>query len=163
MYSKQIRHNIIFQVNHWQIIFYLRKEGDSNPRNAFDVYTLSRRASSTTRASFLWILECKVMKKNSDKKDKASCFNIFYAKQMARQEKIHNAPSSLYTRSKSNYNLIKHSNICLFGIVIECSHPIKLYLLEKLIRSSPTLCGKTVSRNLVFLHKCFLHSLSTLL
>ena len=31
----------------------MRKEGDSNPRYAFDVYTLSRRASSTTRASFL--------------------------------------------------------------------------------------------------------------
>ncbi len=30
-----------------------RKEGDSNPRNALGVYTLSRRASSTTRASFL--------------------------------------------------------------------------------------------------------------
>ena len=30
----------------------MRKEGDSNPRYAFDVYTLSRRASSTTRASF---------------------------------------------------------------------------------------------------------------
>ena len=29
---------------------FLRSEGDSNPRNAFDVYTLSRRASSTTRA-----------------------------------------------------------------------------------------------------------------
>ena len=28
----------------------LRSEGDSNPRNAFDVYTLSRRASSTTLA-----------------------------------------------------------------------------------------------------------------
>ena len=31
----------------------LRKVGDSNPRNAFGVYTLSRRASSTTRATFL--------------------------------------------------------------------------------------------------------------
>ena len=31
----------------------LRREGDSNPRYAFDVYTLSRRASSTTRASLL--------------------------------------------------------------------------------------------------------------
>ena len=31
----------------------LRKERDSNPRNDFVVYTLSRRASSTTRASFL--------------------------------------------------------------------------------------------------------------
>ena len=30
----------------------MRKEGDSNPRYAFDVYTLSRRASSATRASF---------------------------------------------------------------------------------------------------------------
>ena len=28
-----------------------RSKGDSNPRYAFDVYTLSRRASSTTRAS----------------------------------------------------------------------------------------------------------------
>ena len=33
----------------------LRKEGDSNPRNDFVVYTLSRRASSTTRASFLFV------------------------------------------------------------------------------------------------------------
>ncbi len=31
--------------------FSVRREGDSNPRNAFDVYTLSRRASSATRAS----------------------------------------------------------------------------------------------------------------
>ena len=31
----------------------LRREGDSNPRNPFGVYTLSRRASSTTRASLL--------------------------------------------------------------------------------------------------------------
>ena len=28
----------------------MRREGDSNPRYAFGVYTLSRRASSTTRA-----------------------------------------------------------------------------------------------------------------
>ena len=28
-----------------------RSEGDSNPRCAFDAYTLSRRASSATRAS----------------------------------------------------------------------------------------------------------------
>ncbi len=32
----------------------LRKDRDSNPGNAFDVYTLSRRASSTARASFLF-------------------------------------------------------------------------------------------------------------
>ncbi len=31
----------------------LRKDRDSNPGYAFDVYTLSRRASSATRASFL--------------------------------------------------------------------------------------------------------------
>ena len=30
-----------------------RREGDSNPRYPLGVYTLSRRASSTTRASFL--------------------------------------------------------------------------------------------------------------
>ena len=52
----------------------MRKEGDSNPRNAFDVLTLSRRASSTTRAPFryqllmaqklpLMICECKGKKK----------------------------------------------------------------------------------------------------
>ena len=35
----------------------LRKEGDSNPRYAFDVYTLSRRASSATRAPFLFLAE----------------------------------------------------------------------------------------------------------
>ena len=53
----------------------MRKEGDSNPRNAFDVLTLSRRASSATRAPFryqllmaqklpLMICECKGKKKN---------------------------------------------------------------------------------------------------
>ena len=31
----------------------MRREGDSNPRYALGVYTLSRRASSTTRASLL--------------------------------------------------------------------------------------------------------------
>ena len=31
----------------------LRRDGDSNPGNPFGVYTLSRRASSTTRASLL--------------------------------------------------------------------------------------------------------------
>ena len=30
-----------------------RRERDSNPRNAFDVYTLSTRASSATRAPLL--------------------------------------------------------------------------------------------------------------
>ena len=30
-----------------------RRDRDSNPGNAFDVYTLSRRASSATRASLL--------------------------------------------------------------------------------------------------------------
>ena len=34
----------------------MRREGDSNPRNAFDVYTLSRRASSATRASLLGLM-----------------------------------------------------------------------------------------------------------
>ena len=36
------------------IDFRLRSEGDSNPRAAFDDYTLSRRASSATRASLLY-------------------------------------------------------------------------------------------------------------
>ena len=39
----------------------LRKEGDSNPRYAFDVYTLSRRASSATRAPFLTNSGAKVL------------------------------------------------------------------------------------------------------
>ena len=34
-------------------IYLLRREGDSNPRTALDGYTLSRRASSATRASLL--------------------------------------------------------------------------------------------------------------
>ena len=33
------------------MVTFPRREGDSNPRYAFDVYTLSRRASSATRAS----------------------------------------------------------------------------------------------------------------
>ena len=36
-----------------------RSEGDSNSRTAFDGYTLSRRASSATRASLLADLSCK--------------------------------------------------------------------------------------------------------
>ena len=38
-----------------------RRKGDSNPRNALDVYTLSRRASSTTRAFLLSICDCKII------------------------------------------------------------------------------------------------------
>ena len=34
----------------------LRRDGDSNPGNPFGVYTLSRRASSTTRASLLIVM-----------------------------------------------------------------------------------------------------------
>ena len=34
-----------------------RRDGDSNPGNTFGVYTLSRRASSTTRASLLRALQ----------------------------------------------------------------------------------------------------------
>ena len=34
----------------------MRKEGDSNPRTALDGYTLSRRASSATRAPFRYQL-----------------------------------------------------------------------------------------------------------
>ena len=49
---------IYLKIKHANILIvsvFLRREGDSNPRNAFDVYTLSRRASSTTRASLLWL------------------------------------------------------------------------------------------------------------
>ena len=35
----------------------MRKEGDSNPRTGFAGYTLSRRASSATRAPFLYTEE----------------------------------------------------------------------------------------------------------
>ncbi len=37
------------------MFFILRREGDSNPRYPLGVYTLSRRASSTTRASLLFL------------------------------------------------------------------------------------------------------------
>ena len=37
---------------------FLRKEGDSNPRTGFAGYTLSRRASSATRASLLGVVGC---------------------------------------------------------------------------------------------------------
>ena len=36
------------------LIFTLRRDGDSNPGYPFGVYTLSRRASSTTRAPLLF-------------------------------------------------------------------------------------------------------------
>ena len=36
---------------------FLRRERDSNPRNPLGVYTLSRRASSTTRASLQGFVE----------------------------------------------------------------------------------------------------------
>ena len=42
------------------MFFTLRREGDSNPRYPLGVYTLSRRASSTTRASLL--NECFLLK-----------------------------------------------------------------------------------------------------
>ena len=62
----------------------LRREGDSNPRNPFGVYTLSRRASSTTRASLLnsqtgtlHLLTRKGTKKNSYMHNKLAFFSIF--------------------------------------------------------------------------------------
>ena len=41
---------------HRQARLLSRKDGDSNPGYPFGVYTLSRRASSTTRASFLGLI-----------------------------------------------------------------------------------------------------------
>ena len=38
--------------NHRKTYGFMRKEGDSNPRTGFAGYTLSRRASSATRAPF---------------------------------------------------------------------------------------------------------------
>ena len=44
-----------------------RREGDSNPRTALGGYTLSRRASSATRAPFLiWWCKSKTFILNSD-------------------------------------------------------------------------------------------------
>ena len=40
---------------------FLRREGDSNPRNPFGVYSLSRRASSTTPASLLFFATTKIV------------------------------------------------------------------------------------------------------
>ena len=64
--------------------YFLRREGDSNPRNPFGVYTLSRRASSTTRASLLnsqtgtlHLLTRKGTKKNSYMHNKLAFFSIF--------------------------------------------------------------------------------------
>ena len=39
--------------NHRKTYGFMRKEGDSNPRFPLGEYTLSRRASSATRAPFL--------------------------------------------------------------------------------------------------------------
>ena len=41
-----------------------RRERDSNPRTALDGYTLSRRASSTTRAPFLLYVGAKLFNLN---------------------------------------------------------------------------------------------------
>ena len=49
--GKNKRLKILYFVNFQP--FEVRSEGDSNPRAACDDYTLSRRASSTTRASLL--------------------------------------------------------------------------------------------------------------
>ena len=51
VFGKNKRLKILYFVNFQP--FEMRSEGDSNPRAAFDDYTLSRRASSTTRASLL--------------------------------------------------------------------------------------------------------------
>ncbi len=52
----------------------MRREGDSNPRDAFGVYTLSRRASSTTPAPLQYFVPaplknegCKLIKKYEKK------------------------------------------------------------------------------------------------
>lgn len=45
-----------------------RSEGDSNSRTAFDGYTLSRRASSATRASLLVFAFAKIVQNERRKK-----------------------------------------------------------------------------------------------
>ena len=54
MLSGETRNSCIFLHNHIYLIIYIkkRKEGDSNPRFPLGEYTLSRRASSATRAPF---------------------------------------------------------------------------------------------------------------
>ena len=48
-YKKE--NQFIHSVHDKLILITMRRERDSNPRNPLGVYTLSRRASSTTRAS----------------------------------------------------------------------------------------------------------------
>ena len=55
----------------------LRRDGDSNPGYAFDVYTLSRRASSATRASLLENCECKIIVFPRNKGQPSNLFCFF--------------------------------------------------------------------------------------
>ena len=58
--QKNIKYNKEIKKRETLSDFPLRREGDSNPRNAFDVYTLSRRASSATRAPLLGLLKMQI-------------------------------------------------------------------------------------------------------
>ena len=59
VFGKNKRLKILYFVNFQP--FEMRSEGDSNPRAACDDYTLSRRASSTTRASLLDYIVAKII------------------------------------------------------------------------------------------------------
>ena len=54
-YKKE--NQFIHSVHDKLILITMRREGDSNPRYPLGVYTLSRRASSTTRASLQGLVE----------------------------------------------------------------------------------------------------------
>ena len=49
----------------------MRRERDSNPRYALGVYTLSRRASSTTRASLQYKRKLPILKTSANYKKKS--------------------------------------------------------------------------------------------
>ena len=59
-------------------LFILRREQDSNLRTGFAGYTLSRRASSTTRAPLLFQCGCKGTNKRANNQIYLSFFNREY-------------------------------------------------------------------------------------
>ena len=70
VFGKNKRLKILYFVNFQP--FEMRSEGDSNPRAACDDYTLSRRASSATRASLRLIVYASDCQSNFNTK----CLNL---------------------------------------------------------------------------------------
>ena len=94
----------------------MRRDGDSNPGNPFGVYTLSRRASSTTRASLPWAIA------EYNFSAAAGHFSIVHSKSRAKVRKFFE--TAIVFRYFFCFFFILCQKVCSHWLLLPVSHPL---------------------------------------